>query len=158
MIHDSGLDDSSRNGIGEEIESDVVKLLEMIEQNYDQQKFSNIFREAEVEHEFFKSTFNQKMDLTLLTVIEQALTWVIIVVCFQNYKLVKWSEYTLQQYLLTISLMTIIVISACGLYLLSKRFNNLLYHYSSIQMIIFTVVFFEKSFIAEPHGERVDLG
>jgi hypothetical protein len=35
MIHDSGLDDSSRNGIGEEIESDVVKLLEMIELNYD---------------------------------------------------------------------------------------------------------------------------
>jgi hypothetical protein len=35
MNHDSGFDDSSRNEIGEEIESDVVKLLEMIELNYD---------------------------------------------------------------------------------------------------------------------------
>lgn len=34
----------------------------------------------------------------------------------------------------------------------------MLYYYSSIQMIIFTVIFFEKSFITNPHGERVDLG
>jgi hypothetical protein len=35
MNHDSIFDDSSRNEIGEEIESDVLKLLEMIELNYD---------------------------------------------------------------------------------------------------------------------------
>jgi hypothetical protein len=35
MNNDSRFDDSSRNEIGEEIESDVVKLLEMIELNYD---------------------------------------------------------------------------------------------------------------------------
>ena len=156
MNLDSGFGVPSRDENGEEIESDIGQLLNMIELKYDQHKITNTFREAEVEREFFKQSFKQKMELALVTVIEQALTWVLVVVCFQTYKLVKRPEYTLRQYFLTISLMSIILISASGLYLLCKRFHRLLYYYSSIQMIIFTITFFEMSFITEPYGERVD--
>lgn len=96
MNLDSGFGVPSRDENGEEIESDIGQLLNMIELNYHQDKISNTFREAEVEREFFNQSFKQKMELALVTVIEQALTWVLIVVCFQTYKLVKRPGYTLR--------------------------------------------------------------
>lgn len=70
MNHDSGFGIPSRNQNGEIIENDIGKLLNMIESNYDLHKIYNTFRDKEVESEFFKQSFPQKMQLALVTVVE----------------------------------------------------------------------------------------